>query len=155
MSRESAYPTRRMLLAGLGIGAVGAAAAAAPVLSLRFAGNAGQPASWWDRTFQALNAAGLSEWSSLVGESFSMDTSNGSHTLRIAAVTAFPRSGSRPTTLARSQAFSVVFESVAGPPLPATDRLYQLAHRAYPPLPIYMSTPSAIGQKTRLIAVFN
>ncbi|MGA9583549.1 MAG: hypothetical protein WBR13_16435 [Allosphingosinicella sp.] len=145
-----------MLLAGLGVGAVGAAAAAAPVFSLRFAGNSsGRRASWWDRTFQSLHSAGLAEWRGVVGETFSLETANGSHLLRIAAVTAFPRSGSRPVGLGRSRAFSVVFESIAGPPMPASDRLYQLVHPSYPPLPIFMGAPSEVDRKTRLTAVFN
>jgi hypothetical protein len=145
-----------MLLAGLGAGAVGVAAAAAPILSLRLVGSdAGRPASWWDRTFLSLQAAGLAEWSAVVGESFDLRTANGSHVLRVAAVTAFPRSGSRPAALARSQAFAVAFEAVSGPPLPATDRMYQLAHRSYPSLPVYMGAPARVGQKTRILAVFN
>jgi len=145
-----------MLLAGLGAGAVGVAAAAAPVLSLRFAAStSGRPVSWWDRTFQSLKAAGLAEWKGIVGETFTLDSPSGSHLLRVVAVAAFPVSGSRPRTLGRSQAFSVVFEAVSGPPLPTADRLYELAHYSYPSLPIYMSAPAALGQKTRLIAVFN
>lgn len=145
-----------MLLAGLGVGAVGAAAVAAPVLSLRLAGDpSGRRASWWDRTFQSLRSAGLTEWSGVIGETFSLETANGSHLLRIAAVAAFPGSSPRPAGLGRSQAFSVVFESISGPPLPDTDRLYQLAHPSYPPLPIYMGAPSAVDRSTRLIAVFN
>lgn len=157
MQRDSAFLSRRMLLAGLGVGAVGAAAAAAPVLSLRLAGapSTGRPASWWDRTFLSLHAAGLAEWNGLVGETFALAGPNGTHMLRIVAVSAFPRSGRRPVELARSQAFSVVFESIAGPPLPAGDRLCQLVHRSYPPLPIYMGAPFTLGQKTRLVAVFN
>ena len=145
-----------MLLAGLGAGAVGAAAAAAPVLSLRLADTGlGRAASWWDRTFLSLQSAGLADWSAVVGETFTLATGRGNHLLRIAAVTAFPRSGPRPTSLARSQAFSVTFETVAGPPLPAIDSLYQLTHSAYPALPIYMGKPVTAGQKSRLTAVFN
>jgi hypothetical protein len=145
-----------MLLAGLGAGVVGAAAAAAPILSLRLADSgSGRPASWWDRTFLSLKSAGLAEWTAIVGETFSLATPNGSHLLRIAAVAAFPKSGPRPAALARSQAFSVVFEALSGPSLPAADRLYQLTHRSYPPLPIYMGAPVTLGQKARLIAVFN
>lgn len=156
MQRDSAFLSRRMMLTGLGAGAIGAAAAAAPVLSLRLAGGAStQPASWWDRTFLSLPAAGLAEWSGLVGQTFALESANGSHLLRIAAVTAFPGSGPRPATLARSQAFSVAFESIGGPALPATDRQYQLVHRSYPPLPLYMSKPTMVAQKSRLIAVFN
>jgi hypothetical protein len=140
-----------MLLAGLGVGAVGAAVAATPALTLRLAGDTGRPASWWDRAFVSLQAAGLAEWSGVIGETFTLGTS----LLRVVAVTAFPRSGSRPSTLGRSQAFSVAFESVAGPPLPATDRMYQLVHPSYPPLPIYMGAPVLVAKKTRLIAVFN
>src|SRR3982751_2742026 len=107
MSRDSAYPNRRMLLAGLGAGAIGAVAAAAPVLTLRLADSRlGRSASWWDRTFVSLQAAGLAEWTAVVGETFTLTTASGSHLLRIASVAAFPRSGTRPTSLARSQAFA-------------------------------------------------
>ncbi len=139
-----------MLLAGLGVGAVGAAVAAAPT-TLRLVGDTGRPASWWDRAFVSLQAAGLAEWSGVIGETFTLGTTM----LRVVAVTAFPRSGPRPTALGRSQAFSVAFESVAGPALPATDRMYQLVHASYPPLPIYMGAPIQVARKTRLIAVFN
>ncbi len=156
MSRDSALLSRRLLLAGLGAGAVGAAAAAAPGLGLRGArGASARTASWWDRTFQSLEAAGLEEWTALVGETFSLETANGSHWLRIAAVTAFPAPGSRPAELGRSQAFSVAFEPVAGPPLPATDSLYRLVHRAFRPLPVYLGAPSSHASKMRLVAVFN
>jgi hypothetical protein len=145
-----------MLLAGLGIGAIGVAAAAAPVLSLRLADSgAGRAASWWDRTFLSLQSAGLAEWTSIVGETFTLETRAGSHVLRIAAAAAFPRSGPRPSSLARSQAFSVTFETVSGPPLPPTDHLYQLTHGTYPPLPIYMGAPLKAGLKSQVIAVFN
>ena len=155
MSRDRALLNRRMLLAGLGAGAVGVASAA-PILSLRLTGPAGGArASWWDRTFVSLQSAGLAEWSAVVGESFNLQTANGSNVLRVAAVTAFPKSGSRPAGLARSQAFSVVFESVSGPRLPASDRMYELAHPSYPSLPIYMGAPMSVAQKTRLVAVFN
>jgi len=140
-----------MLLAGLGVGAVGAAAAAAPV-SLRVAGgDSARSASWWDRTFLSLQSAGLTEWSALVGESFTL----GTNVLKVVAVTAFPRSGSRPATLGRSQAFSVAFELVSGPALPVRDLVCQLVHSSYPPLPVYMGAPSKVAQKTRLTAVFN
>jgi hypothetical protein len=146
-----------MLLAGLGVGAVGAAAAAAPVLGLRIAADtsSGPAASWWNRTFVSLQSAGLAEWSGVVGQTFVLNSPNGSHMLRIVAVTAFPRTGPRPAGLGRSQAFSVIFESIAGPALPASDRLYRLVHRSYPPLPIYMGAPSRLGRTTRLAAVFN
>jgi hypothetical protein len=149
MLRNSALLSRRLLLAGLG---AGAAAAAAPALGLRLAG---EVPGRRGRSFQPLQAAGLAEWSGAVGERFSVETVNGSHLLGIAAVAAFPGSGSRPAALGRSQAFSVAFELIAGPPLPAADRLYRLVHRTYPPLPIHMGAPSVLGRKTRLIAVFN
>ena len=145
-----------MLLAGLGSGIVGAAAAAAPMLTLRLTqSGAARPASWWDSLFLSLKSAGLAEWTGVIGQTFTLATANGSHLLRVAAVNAFPRSGRRPASLGRSQAFSVVFETVSGGPLPARDGLYQLAHRTFEPLPIYMSAPSRLGRATRLIAVFN
>lgn len=143
-----------MLLAGLGAGAVGVAASAAPVL--RLAPSApGKPASWWDRTFLSLQGAGLAEWTGIVGQTFVLQTPAGPHGLKVAAVTAFTASGSRPRSLGRSQAFSVAFESLGGAPLPTGDRVYQLTHSTYPSLPIFMSAPASLGQKTRLIAVFN
>jgi hypothetical protein len=145
-----------MLLAGLGAGAVGVAVAATPVPSLDLMGDGSEGSeSWWDRTFQSLQAAGLTEWSALVGQTFTLATPNGSHLLQVAAVTAFPRSGPRPATLGRSQAFYVVFESVAGPSLPAADNVYQLAHASYPPLPVFMSAPWTVARTTGLVAVFN
>ncbi len=145
-----------MLLAGLGAGAVGAAAAAAPVLSLRFAGGGlSQASSWWDRSFVSLQSAGLAEWTAAVGQTFALETPGGSHLLRIAAVTAFRASGRRPASLGRSQAFAVTFETMAGPPLPAVDSLYKLTHGAYPPLPIYLGKPVTQGRKSRVTAVFN
>lgn len=158
---DSGLLSRRVLLAGLGAGAVGAVGAltpGAPVLGLGSAANDApgrQGASWWNRTSVSLQAAGLDEWSGAVGETFTLKTPNGSHGLRVAAVTAFPKSGARPATLGRSQAFSVVFEAIAGPALPATDSLYRLVHGSYPPLSIYMSAPTRLGQASRLIAVFN
>jgi hypothetical protein len=151
MPQDSAFLDRRTLLAGLG--AVGAAAAASPAFALGVApaGPGSRPA----RDFHALHAAGLSEWRAAVGETFAVRTPAGSHRLRVAAVAAFPGSGSRPVTLGRSEAFSVVFEPVAGPPLPAADSLYRLVHPSYPPLPIHMGAPSGRGRSTRLIAVFN
>jgi hypothetical protein len=156
MLRDSALLSRRVLLAGLGASAVGAATAAAgsPILTLRPAGSR-RSDSWWDRTFQSLHSAGLEQWSGLVGETFALASPNGSHKLRIAAVTPFSGQGARPAALGRRQAFSVVFESVAGPDLPAADGVYQLAHRSHPPLPVYMGAPSAVGRKARLVAVFN
>ena len=156
MLRDSALLSRRILLAGLGAGAVGAVAATTPVLS--FGSAAGGPdskGSRLDRTFASLQAAGLDEWTKAVGETFGLRSLNGSHRLRVVAVTAFPRSGPRPARLARSQAFSVVFEAVAGPALPAGESVYQLVHASYPPLPIHMGAPVGLGRTTRLIAVFN
>lgn len=156
MLRESAYPSRRMLLAGLGAGAVGVAVAATPVPSLDLIGDGSEGSdSWWDRSFLSLQAAGLTEWSAMVGQNFTLGTPNGSHLLKVTAVTAFPGSGPRPATLGRSQAFYVVFEPVAGPALPAADSVYQLAHASYPPLPVYMSAPWTVARKTGLVAVFN
>lgn len=144
-----------MLLAGLGAGAVGVAASAAPI-GRAPAGGANAPSSWWDRNFQSLQSGGLSEWTSLVGETFTIETANGSHMLRVAAVSAFPRPpGSRPAGLARSEAFTVAFELVAGPALPASDALYRLAHRTLPALPVYMDAPVRFGRAIRVIALFN
>ena len=154
IQRDSALLSRRLLLAGLGVGAVGAAT---PAFGLGLsAGPASGPyGSWWDRNFASLEAAGLAAWSGVVGETFALKSPNGSHLVRVAAVTPFPRSGPRPAKLARSRAFSVAFEPVAGPPLPAADKVYQLVHASYPPLPIYMGAPVEVGRTTRLIAVFN
>lgn len=154
IQRDSALLSRRVLLAGLGVGAVGAAT---PALGLGLPAGAasGRDASWWDRTFVSLQAAGLDAWEGVVGETFALKSPNGSHLVRVAAVTPFPRSGPRPSRLARSHAFSVAFEPVAGPALPAADRVYQLVHASYPPLPVYMGAPVEVGRSTRLIAVFN
>lgn len=153
MQRESAFFSRRMLLGGLGVGAV---AAAAPVLGLGADGSgSSRSGSGPDRTLLSLPAAGLSEWSALAGETFALVSPNGLHRLRVGAVAAFPGSGRGKPGLSRSRAFSVAFESVGGPPLPPTDGVYRLVHRAFAPLPLYMGAPARVGRTTRLIAVFN
>jgi hypothetical protein len=151
MPQDSAFLDRRTLLAGLG---AGAAVAATPAFARPLAGAPAARPSWLGGTFSPLHSAGLAEWRAAIGETFAMKSPNGSHELRVAAVTAFPKSGSRPASLDRSHAFSVVFEAVAGPPLPATDSLYRLVHRAYPSLPVYMGAPVGPGLGS-LIAVFN
>ena len=154
IQRDSALLSRRVLLAGLGAGAVGAAT---PALGLGLAAGSAsaRDGSWWDRAFVSLQAAELDGWTGVVGETFALKSPNGSHLVRVASVTPFARSGPRPAKLARSRAFSVAFETVAGPPLPAADRVYQLVHASHPPLPVYMGAPVEVGSTTRLIAVFN
>ena len=155
MSRAAAFlPTRRLLLAGLGLGAVGVAAAPFAGLSWMQAGSR-RTATWWDKVFPTLKNAGVAEWTALVGEMFTMRTGSGDHYLRIVSVKAFPKSGARPASLGRTQAFAVVFEQMAGKPLAAADLTFQLTHRSYPPLPIYMSAPSMVARAARLVAVFN
>lgn len=126
------------------------------MLGLRLAdGGTAQSGSWWDRAYLSLQAAGLAEWSAVVGQTFALAGAGGSHRLKVVAVTAFSRSGRRPASLGRSQAFSVAFEAVTGNPLPAGDHVYQLIHNSYPALPIHLGAPFRLGRKTRLIAVFN
>jgi hypothetical protein len=159
IQRDSALLSRRILLAGLGVGAIGAVGAlsgGAPALGVRRgAGASADGESWWDRTSVSLRAAGLDEWSGAVGRTFTAASPNGSHKLRVAAVAPFAPSGRRPAALGRSEAFSVVFELVGGPRLPAADGLYELIYGAYSALPVYMSAPFGSGRGTRLIAVFN
>lgn len=152
MPQDSAFLDRRTLLAGLG---AGAAVAATPAFARPL--GAGAPAgrlSWLGGASSSLQSAGLDEWRAAIGETFAVKSPNGSHQLRVAAVAAFPKSGPRPASLARDHAFSVVFEAVAGPPLPAGDSLYRLIHRAYPSMPLYMGAPSGPG-RGKLVAVFN
>lgn len=159
IQRDSALVSRRILLAGLGVGAIGAVGAlsgGAPALSVRSAaGGSGREDSWWNPTSVSLRAAGLDEWAGAVGETFTAASPNGSHNLRVAEVAPFAPSGRRPAALGRSRAFSVVFESVGGTPLPAADGLYELVHGAYSALPVYMGAPFRSGRAIRLIAVFN
>ena len=156
MLRDATYPSRGTLLAARGPGACGLGGAAAPILNLRLSPSAGgRTASPRNGALPSLQAGGLAEWKSVVGETFRLTGPDGSHALKVVAVTAFAASGPRPATLGRSEAFSVVFESLGGSPLPATDRLYELAHRAYPSPPISMGAPTRIGRKVRLSAVFN
>lgn len=159
IQRDSALLSRRILLAGLGAGAVGAVGAltgGVPALGVgRVTGAPDRGDSWWDRSFVSLRAAGLDEWRGAVGETFAAASPNGSHRLRVAAVTPFATSRPRPTGLGRSHAFSVVFESVGGSPLPTADSLYELVHGAYSALPVYMGAPFRSGRASRLIAVFN
>src|SRR5690349_19473349 len=111
MPQDSAFLDRRTLLAGLG---AGAAVAATPAFARPLAKGAPTGGlSGLAKTFSSLHAAGLAEWRAAVGETFAVKSAKGTHELRVAAVTPFPKSGSRPATLARDHAFSVVFEAVA------------------------------------------
>ena len=153
---NQARPSRRNLLLGLGGGAVAAAAAAAPILDLTWVKAASKrPSSWWDRTFFSLRNGGVDDWSRLAGETFTLGGEKGALTLKLAAVKSFPGGGVRPASLGRSKAFAAVFEGAGTAKAPEGDRIYQLTHRLYPPIEIYMSPTVRNGAKVQLLAIFN
>lgn len=137
--------TRRHMLAALSLGAVAAAAEAAPLGSgPRTAAPSAAPGA-------DLARGTLADWSALVGRSFRIA---GGAPLKLVAVEPVASGGPRPGGLARRRGFAAVFET-AGGRAPEGDRTYWIAHGRSAPLPVFLSPPAPVSGKSRLIAEFN
>jgi hypothetical protein len=135
--------TRRALIAGLAAAAGSAAIAApAPVPPAKAA--------------NALGRASLADWSRLLGSAFVVDTERGRALFQLVAVRALINKGTRPATLARSQAFETVFESALSAKPPAGDRVYRFTHAQQGSVDLFVG-PATLAARGRvqLGAVFN
>ncbi len=151
MIREnSSRPSRRALLAGIGLGMAAAGAFAAPALQLSWTRKPGAKDSWWERQFTSLSSAGAEEWSRRLGSQFAFA---GGATAKLAAVSPLRSPGRRPPGL-RGGAFAIVFES-AGAPLPAGDRILDVSHAEGGAMKIYFSACTDTCGGQRLQAIFN
>lgn len=137
--------SRRSMLAALSVGAVGAAAEAAPILALpASAPSAGAGTD--------LGHAAMDEWSALVGERFRMAGAAGAP-LKLVKVEPLAASGPRRDTL-RRRGFALTFEAPSAR-APAGDETYWLARGSDAPLPVHLGSPASEGGRTRLVAIFN
>ncbi|HEY0149520.1 MAG TPA: hypothetical protein VGB70_11030 [Allosphingosinicella sp.] len=147
--------TRRNLLLALGVGSIGAAAAAAPLLKLNLAKKSGKKnLSWWVRTFSSLEHGGVSEWQNVVGQTFSIEGEHGPVRATLSGVKLLSSKGARPASVGRKQAFALQFQTAVGQ-APAGDRTYRVTHSAFPPLDMFLDAPTAMARGMKLTAVFN
>jgi hypothetical protein len=153
--RTAANHSRRNLLLALGAGGVGAAALASPALQLGFtAAGSGSGSGWWERMFFSLQNGSVAEWSSVVGQAFTVEGENGTVPLMLSQVKLLPSKGSRPPECRRRHAFSLLFLAAPGT-APAGDRIYRVTHASYPPLDIFFGAATVLPRGVRLLAVFN
>jgi hypothetical protein len=134
-------PTRRHLIALLGLGMIGAAAEAS--------GNVGSSVTKAPRLPASLHDAEIATWQGIVGHSFRL---SGGGRARLVAVEALPSSGRRPQAT-RGRAFAAVFETAPG--AIQDDRTYRLTSALLPPVHVHFGPAIAAGRATRHIAVFN
>jgi hypothetical protein len=138
-------PTRRHLLAGVGLGMIGAAIHAAPApTNSRLPGPA--------PTTTDLQRAEAAAWARYVGQDFTIPALTGV-TLRLVAVEPAAAAGPRPPR-ARSANFYAVFESV-GRAVPDGDSTYVMQSRSVSPLPVFLGKRSVDAGRHRLIAAFS
>jgi hypothetical protein len=147
--------TRRNLIIGLGVGAAGAAAAAYPTLNLSLTSSNSTPTpSWWDRMFLSLQNGGTQEWSSVIGQIFSIESENGAIPVLLGAVKLLPSKGTRPIECSRTRAFMLVFYAALDR-APTGDRTYKVTHHLHPPLDVFLSPAIRFPRGVQFQAVFN
>jgi hypothetical protein len=154
-SKPQATVSRRKLLSGLAVSAVGLGAVAASALNRTwFSRDARGSGSWWDRQFTALDHAGMNEWRRQIGSEFRVGAETGATSLKLVEVRPLASSGARPAGVSRDRAFLAVFDGGAAGQRPAGDRLYDVAH-SRGDMRIYFSAADPAATTARLAAVFN
>ncbi len=140
-------PTRRHMLAGIGLGMIGAMAS----------GGAGAQAATGParRPYRPLAGTDLARadsatWARYVGQDFAIPAVGGAM-LRLVAVEDAPSGGHRPRRMRRQ--FHAIFESV-GRTAPEGDATYVMAPRSASPLPLFLAGKSQAGHRDRLVATF-
>jgi len=139
-------PTRRHLLAGIGLGMIGtiAGGARAQVSSRLSPRTEPAPAS------VDLARADSETWTRFVGQDFAIPAIGGA-ALRLVAVEAAPSGGRRPARMRGH--FHAIFESV-GRRVPEGDATYVMAPRSASPLPLFLASREVINGRHRLVATF-
>ena len=154
---ETRTTSRRMVLAGLGIGAL-AMAGAGSALSIEWAArmNTKKTASWWDALYPSLRNGGISQWSELVGQWFYFKGGPGGFAAyQVREVKPLASKGTRPPECTRHQAFAVTFQTWNLTRATPGNMMVEIAHERYPSLPIFVGDAARIGDKSMLVAVFN
>lgn len=139
-------PTRRHMLAGIGLGMIGTIAGGARAEASSRLARSTRPAPGSADLARADSAV----WSRFIGQEFAIPAVAGA-SLRLVAVENAPGGGRRP---ARMRApFHAIFESV-GRAVPESDTTYVVAPRSASPLPLFLAGKSAVGRRHRLVATF-
>lgn len=140
-------PTRRHMLAGIGLGMIGAMASGASGAQAATgpARRPSQPLADAD-----LARADSETWAQYVGQDFAIPAVGGA-VLRLVAVEEAPSGGPRPRRM-RGQ-FHAIFESV-GRTVPEGDATYVMAPRSASPLPLFLAGRASGGRRERLVATF-
>jgi hypothetical protein len=137
-------PTRRHLLAAVGLAMVGTAANASVGLGSSQAGTIPVP-----RLPASLHDAEMAGWQAIVGRSFRI---SGGGRVRLVAVEPLPSTGRRPRAT-RPHGFAAIFETLPG--ALDGDRTYRLSNALLPPVHVHFGPAIAARGKARHIAVFN
>jgi hypothetical protein len=155
MTRQPhAILSRRKLLAGLTVSAVGLGAVAASALNRTWFSRDGRgDKSWWNRQSVSLDHAGLDEWTRHIGSEFTVRGENGATALKLVEVRPMASAGARPRDVARDRAFAAIFDGGAGT-VPAGDRIYDVGH-SQGDMKVYFAAADPAAKSVRLQAVFN
>jgi hypothetical protein len=152
-SKPHAILSRRKLLAGLTVSAVGLGAVAAQALNRTwFSRDARGSRSWWSRQYASLDNGGMNEWSRHVGSEFQVRTGSGAEAMKLVSVQPLTSKGARPAGVSRDRAFAAVFEGGSGQA--PGDRIYDVNHKEGA-MKIYFSLADPTSSTIRLQAVFN
>jgi hypothetical protein len=147
-SSTNLQPTRRGLLAGIGLGMIGIVASGANART-----GAGTAPGAEPKPLPAdLERGDAASWARQIGQEFTVPALSGV-ALRLVAVEPAPSGGPRPAR-ARQGNFHAVFESV-GRALPDGDATYMLAGRSAAALPLFLGRPSGAHGRHKLVASFN
>lgn len=155
MSGRTEPVSRRTAVAGLAAALGVAGALAAPGLPVGLPRpRSGSGASWWDRQYWTLEAAGLSEWNSQIGTSFRLAAAGRTVAMKLVAIRPMLSAGTRPANVGRARAFAAIFDTGAAPPA-LDDRIYSVSHPRYGEMSIFMAPGAAAAGRGRMVAVFN
>lgn len=139
-------PTRRHMLAGIGLGMIGTMAGGARAqVSSRLSPRTGPAPASVD-----LARADSATWARFVGQDFAISAIAGA-VLRLIAVEAAPSGGPRPAGMRGH--FHAIFEAV-GRTVPEGDATYVLSPRSASPLPLFLASRAVVGGRHRLVATF-
>jgi hypothetical protein len=147
-SSTNLQPTRRGLLAGIGLGMIGFLASGAKARP----GIGTAPGAAPKPLPADLEHGDAASWARQVGQDFTIPALSGV-ALRLVAVEPALSGGPRPAR-ARQGNFHAVFESV-GRALPDGDATYVLSGRSVAALPLFLGRPSGVHGRRKLVASFN
>ena len=147
-SSTNLQPTRRGLLAGIGLSMIGFLASGANARP----GAGTAPGAEPKPRPADLERGDAASWARQIGQDFTIPALSGV-ALRLVAVEPALSGGPRPAR-ARQRNFHAIFESV-GRAVPAGDSTYVLAGRSVAAIPLFLGRPSDVDGSHKLVASFN